>query len=309
MDNWRPLSLLNVDYKIATKAIARRLEKVLPEIINEDQTGYVKGRFIGENIRLINDVMFHTLKANKPGIAIFLDFRKAFDTIEWEFLFKALKTFNFGSDFISWVQTFYGVVQSCVINNGHSSQMFSIERGVRQGCPLSCLLFVLCIEILPQSVKQDSEVLGIQVKGKEIEIFQYTDDTTRFVRNKTSIDKLLMILDNFGKCSGLKINTLKTKAMWLGSLRRNKSKPFGFKWPEESIVALGVSFSYNVDLTTQRNFEDKVTKLEKQLNLWRQRDLTLIGRITITKTLALAKLLYCASVLPVPKNIVQKSII
>ena len=81
----------------------------------------LKGRFIGEKIRLINDVMFHTLKANKPGIAIFLDFRKAFDTIEWEFLFKALKTFNFGSDFISWVQTFYGAVQSCVVNNGHSS--------------------------------------------------------------------------------------------------------------------------------------------------------------------------------------------
>ena len=162
--------------------------------------------------------MFHTLKANKPGIAIFLDFRKAFDTIEWELLFKALKTFNFRSNFISWVQTFYGVVQSCVINNGHSSQMFNIERGVRQGCPLSGLLFVLCIEILEQSVKQDSEVLGIQVKGKEIKICQYADDTTCFVRNKTSIDKLLMILDNFGKCSGLKINTEKTEAMWLGSL-------------------------------------------------------------------------------------------
>ena len=149
-------------------------------------------------------------------------------------------------------------------------------------------------------------MLGIQVKGKKNKICQFADDTTCFVRNKTSIDKLLMILDNFGKCSGLKINTEKTEAMWLGSLRGNKSKPFGFKWPEESIVALGVSFSYNVNLTTQRIFEDKVTKLEKQLNLWRQRDLTLIGRITITKTLALAKLLYCASVLSVPKNIVQK---
>ena len=127
----------------------------------------------------------------------------------------------------------------------------------------------MCIEILAQSIKQDSEVLGIQVKGKEIKICQYADDTTCFVRNKTSIDKLLMILDNFGKCSGLKINTKKQKRF----LRGNKSKPFGFKWPEESIVALGVSFSYNVDLTTQRNFEDKVTKLEKQLNLWRQRDL------------------------------------
>ena len=77
-----------------------------------------------------------------------------------------------------------------------------------------------------------------------------------------------MILDNFEKCSGLKINTEKTEAMWLGSLRGNKRKPFGFKWPEESIVALGVSFSYNVDLTILRNFEDKVTKLENLLNLW-----------------------------------------
>ena len=131
--------------------------------------------------------MLHTLKVNKSVIVIILDFRKAFDTVEWEFLYKALKTFSFGNDFISWVQTFYGAVQSCVINNGYSSQFFNIERGVRQGCPLSGLLFVLCIEILAQSIKQDSEVLGIQVKGKEIKICQYADhDTTCFVRNQTS---------------------------------------------------------------------------------------------------------------------------
>ena len=131
--------------------------------------------------------MLHTLKVNKSVIVIILDFRKAFDTVEWEFLYKALKTFSFGNDFISWVQTFYGAVQSCVINSGYSSQFFNIERGVRQGCPLSGLLFVLCIEILAQSIKQDSEVLGIQVKGKEIKICQYADhDTTCFVCNQTS---------------------------------------------------------------------------------------------------------------------------
>ena len=81
LENLRPISLLNVDYKILTKSIAKRLEKVLPKIINSDQTGYIKGRFIGENVRLIQDVMFHTKQEEKPGIAIFLDFRKAFDTI------------------------------------------------------------------------------------------------------------------------------------------------------------------------------------------------------------------------------------
>ena len=82
LENLRPISLLNVDYKIPTKIIAKRIEKVLPRIINPNQTGYVKGRFIGENIRLIQDVMSLTKNANMPGIAFFLDFRKAFDTIE-----------------------------------------------------------------------------------------------------------------------------------------------------------------------------------------------------------------------------------
>jgi len=82
LENLRPISLLNVDYKILTKVLAKRLEKVLPKLVNPDQTGYVKGRYIGENIRLIEDLMFYTEKENLPGIAVFLDFRKAFDTIE-----------------------------------------------------------------------------------------------------------------------------------------------------------------------------------------------------------------------------------
>ena len=98
LENLRPISLLNADYKILTKILAKRIEKVLPKIINPNQTGYVKGRFIGENIRLIQDVMFLTKHTNTPGIAIFLDFRKAFDTIEWNYLLSALKLFNFGSD-------------------------------------------------------------------------------------------------------------------------------------------------------------------------------------------------------------------
>ena len=98
LENWRPISLLNVDYKIATKVIAKRSEKVLPDIINRSQTGYIKGRFIGENIRIIKDVMHYTSTRNIPGIALFVDLRKAFDTIEWCFFRKTLQQFNFGPD-------------------------------------------------------------------------------------------------------------------------------------------------------------------------------------------------------------------
>ena len=94
LENLRPISLLNVDYKILTKTIAKRIEKVLPNIINTDQTGYVKGRYIGENIRLIQDVLHFTDQNKQKGIAIFVDFKKAFDSIEWPYLNAALEHFK-----------------------------------------------------------------------------------------------------------------------------------------------------------------------------------------------------------------------
>ena len=98
--NWRPLTLLNCDYKIAAKAIAKRLENVLPTLINHDQTGFLKGRFIGENIRLIDSINCYARENNIPGLLLFLDFEKAFDTIEWSFMRDTLKYFGFRTGII-----------------------------------------------------------------------------------------------------------------------------------------------------------------------------------------------------------------
>ena len=147
LENWRPISLLNIDYKIATKTIADRISKVLPKLIHEDQTGYVKGRYIGQNIRLVKDIMKVTSLDNIPGMAIFIDFKKAFDSVDWNFLAKVLEAFNFGPQIRKWIKTFYTDISSCVINNGHASEFFNLQRVVRQGCPLSGILFVLCAEI------------------------------------------------------------------------------------------------------------------------------------------------------------------
>ena len=100
---WRPISLLNNDYKIVTKALALRLEKVLPTIISPNQTGYVKGRYIGESIRIITDMMSFTKKKNIPGLAVSLDFEKAFDSIEWCYLQKCLEAFNFCPQLRQWI--------------------------------------------------------------------------------------------------------------------------------------------------------------------------------------------------------------
>ena len=105
LTNWQPISLLNTDYKLLAKILASRLQEVLPNIINEDQTGYLKNRFIGQNIRLLEDITFFTKNENLPGIIFSIDFEKAFDSVNWNFLYKSLKSFNFGDIFISYIRT------------------------------------------------------------------------------------------------------------------------------------------------------------------------------------------------------------
>jgi len=104
LKNYRPISLTNIDYKILAFTLANRLHKVLDQIIGIDQNGYVKKRFIGYNIRIVEDIIFYSNKYDIKGLMAFLDFEKAFDSLEWDFMMKMLKQFNFGEEFIQWIK-------------------------------------------------------------------------------------------------------------------------------------------------------------------------------------------------------------
>ena len=147
LENWRPISLLNTDYKILTRVLAQRLQKVLPKIINFDQQGYIKNRNIAFNIRQIQDIIDHADNFNIDGIILFLDFRKAFDTVNWNFLYTVLKQFGFNQPFISWIRTIYNNCTSCIMNNGWKSEFFTLKRGLRQGCPSSALIFLVLLSL------------------------------------------------------------------------------------------------------------------------------------------------------------------
>ena len=150
--SYRPVSLLNTDIKILSKLLATRLETPLPGLISTDQTGFVKGRHLFSNIRRLMNVLYGPSSNVSPEVS--LDAEKAFDRVEWDFLFFVLKKFGFGEAFIRWIQLLYFSPQAAVITNQMRSQSFPLSRGTRQGCPLSPLLFTLAIEPLSLFLSQ-----------------------------------------------------------------------------------------------------------------------------------------------------------
>ena len=195
LKNWRPISLLNVIYKIMSSAIANRLKNVLNNIIYQDQKGFISGRYIGENIRLIYDILFETKQHNMPGLLLSIDFKQAFDSISWKFIHKVLDYYNFGPSFKKWIKLFQTNVESCIIQNGFISECFYLERGCRQGDPISPYIFILCVEILSLMIRNDENVKGIKINGKEYKLSQYADDTQLFLDgSKLSLHSALSIL-------------------------------------------------------------------------------------------------------------------
>ena len=134
------------------------------------------GRYIGESIRLISDILECVDENELSGILFSADFEKAFDSIEYPFIFAALQSFGFGPEFIQWVRTFLKSVESCVLNNGHSTGYFPLERGTRQGDQMSAYLFILCLETLFIQIRDNDIIRGIRVGGHEIKLSAYADD-------------------------------------------------------------------------------------------------------------------------------------
>ena len=249
--------------------------------------------------------MDYTSLQNLPGILTSLDFRKAFDSIEWPFIMKTLDHLNFGRGIKRWVNIFYTNIESAVQNNGFITSWFKPSKGVRQGCPLSPYLFILSAEVLSNKIRQESNVRGIKVFGKEIKLSQFADDTTLFNADIESLERALKIVGDFGRISGLFLNVKKTKALWLGKWKNNRNKPLDLKWFHSPVKILGIFFSYYIKENNELNFDKKIQTLQTKLDMWSSRDLIMFGRAMLIKTLGISQLIYSASNLDALKGIVE----
>ena len=267
LKNWRPISLLNSDYKILAKVLASRLQKVISGIIHPNQTGYIKGRYIGDNIRTMLDILEITKQQADPGLMILIDFEKAFDTISWNFLFKTLEYYGFGPIFLKYIKLLYTQPKCCITNNGYSTEFFNIERGIRQGCPLSALLFVLCVEVLATEIRNSESIRGIFLKHHEIKLTQFADDTCLYLNGTNSLENVIPIFEDFYRYAGLKLNVEKTEAIWLGKNNRI-GKICGIKITQNPVKVLGIWICKNSDQILKLNFEERAEKFKNLLNIW-----------------------------------------
>ena len=170
---------------------------------------------------------------------------------------KCLDVFGFGPSLKGWIETFYKNISSCVINNGMCTSQFEIQRGVRQGDPMSPYLFIIVAEVLATAIRT-TNIQGIKI-GKE-----------EFVPDNENAQRIFKLLDQFKTCSGLQVNYKKTEAMWIGSCRNDTAAPLGLTWVN-TVKALGIVFTYNEIERLQENFYYKLKDIRLQIRLWRCR--------------------------------------
>ena len=158
LKNWRPISLLCTIYKLASGAIAERIKPHLDNIISENQAGFIKNRHIGENTRLVYDLLDYAQKYKIPGLLLLIDFEKAFESVSWKFLYSALRYFGFDENFIKWIQVFNTDMTAYILQCGFLSEPIIIGRGFRQGDPISSYMFLFVAEFLTLMIENHKDI-------------------------------------------------------------------------------------------------------------------------------------------------------
>ena len=298
LSNWRPLTMLSTEYKLISGCIARRIGKVMPNIISEDQNGFISGRYIGESIRTVYDTLHYAKVKKITGMLLLVDFSKAFDSLSHSFILKCLNFFRFNDATIKWIKILIENFKASTIHAGNISESFILGRGSKQGDPVSSLLFVLCVEIL--SLKISKEITGLKIGRIRVKKTLYADDLTVILEySESELRKMIKILKDFYRISGLEINQSKTQAVVFGNIPAGNYKlcrDIDLTW-KQNFKLLGIKFDAMLE-KMHINYDEAIDKVKETIKNWRYRLMTVYGKAVITKTLLLSKFAHLHLVLP-----------
>lgn len=303
LSNKRPITLLNVIYKIGAKVFQLRLIPILQDFITVQQAAFLPGRNIHHSILLTNELLHHAIRSEEDFILLKLDIIKAFDKIEWPFLLRLLNRMGFGGLLTTFLQATYESASSAVLINGRMSSSFLLARSVRQGCPLSPLLFIIAIDSLSRIIEEDTAsglLQGVHIPEAHVHISHslFADDLTMFLRAEMRfINHCKALFQSFGLASGLFVEWTKTKAAFISC--RPLPIAFlglGWTWETQSSASklLGIHMAQAISEELMTDFV--TSRLQQDLSRWRKRPTSLMGRVTIVNHLILSKLWYTLTV-------------
>ena len=305
MKNYRPISLLNVEYKMITKALATKVSTFLGTIVNPDQAAAIKDRNIQNHIHLIRDIITLAHDRQDSNLMLSVDQQKAFDRVCHIWLQKVLEQNNFGPKFRRWVRLLYANASSHILVNQTLSDAFELGRGVRQGDPLSMMLYVLTLEPLLESIRQDSDVTGFSIPGHTTQkLLAFADDTNFFPKTTRSVRRIIEHFKLFEKASGSKINTSKSQAMGLGKWNNIKEIE-GIKWVKK-LKVFGLYFTNDREQQDKAMWKNLILKTEKLTDMFSFKSASIFGRAILVNSIIEPKFIYPATVFDPPKKIIKK---
>ncbi|XP_050217747.1 uncharacterized protein LOC126668601 [Mercurialis annua] len=310
--DFRPISLINGVFKILSKLLANRLAPILPALISENQFGFIKGRSIHDCHSIATEVVNLCCNRREKTLLIKLDFHKAFDSVSWLFILKILEEMHFDTTWIQWIKSLLGSSQLSVLINGSPSDNFYMEKGVRQGDPLSPMLFVIAAEgfkAIIEKAKHEGLLEGIRIDGyhESISLLQFADDTLMFLPyDLDKVRNLLRILRCFEIVSGLRINF-------------NKSSVIGLNLVEEEVLAAADILNCKVESLpitylglplSRKNlalnqYAPLVQNFQNHLAQWKGNLLSPAGRLVLIKSVLSSLPVYSMCCYDIPVHVIK----
>ena len=296
LKNWRPIILLETVYKVISKVITNRIKGTLSTLINEDQTGFVKGRQISENIRKLLDVIDITDRDDIAGLLLSIDFSKAFDNVEFVAVRNILRWLNFGEYIIKWVDVLFKDFKFMTLSNRYFSNQIKVEKGLFQGNPVAPYLFVLVIELLATKLRRNKNIKCIKIGQEEFLLTLFADDLGIFldVDQKTWYETF-QELELFKRDTGMVINYDKITVHRLGSAKKANAKLYShnhIRWSNKPFKMLGIMICDNKEDLFELNYDPVIKNIESILCRWAHHNLSLLGKVLLANTLIVSLLIY-----------------